>query len=155
SGAEVIAVLSVISSVIAVIEGSQSLYEAAKNTKGLNEAFLKVAENIPLVLSTLRRIKEVQGSVIENYTNAADATQKADLEESSKAVSSILKICREKARQLEEIIEAVITGDEATRLERYRKALQAAVPGKRRKVEELMRDILDKLQLLHTHHYFQ
>jgi hypothetical protein len=48
-----------------------------------------------------------------------------------------------------------VPGNEATRVERYRKALKTVLPGKKHKVEGLMQEILEKLQLLHTHHYFK
>lgn len=49
----------------------------------------------------------------------------------------------------------MVPGSEATRTERYRKALKTVLPGKKHKVEGLMQEILEKLQLLHTYHHFK
>jgi len=45
--------------------------------------------------------------------------------------------------------------DDAGWAERYTKAAYAVMPGKKRKVEDLMREILEKLQLLHTSRFFK
>lgn len=44
SGAEVIAVLGVISSVIAIVDGTKKVYDAASDAHGLPEAFREVAD---------------------------------------------------------------------------------------------------------------
>jgi hypothetical protein len=153
SGAEVGLVLGIISSVIAIIDGSQKWYDAAKDAKGLHEAFRKVAENVPLVLDTLRAVERAQKQVQDTWQNFDD-TQKEGFEKSAKAIKPVFQTCKVNAKALREIFEEVVPGDEAGRLERYAMALKAIFPDKQRKVESLMKEILEKLQLLHTHHYF-
>ena len=155
SGAEPAAVLGMISSIIAVIEASQKIYEAAKNAQGLHEAFRKVAENVPLVLNTLREAKKVQKKADAEYKTTIDGARRQAIEESSRAVVPIMETCKGNAQALKEIFEKVVPGDGASSFERYAKAVQTVMPGKKRKVEELMKDILEKLQLLHDYYFFK
>jgi Sec-independent protein translocase protein TatA len=154
SGAEVGLVLGIISSVIAVFTASQKLFDAAKDTKGLHEAFRKVAENVPLVLGTLRAAEEVQKKMEAEWQSSDDSANKQAIETTSKETEPVFETCEANARALRDIFEKVVPGNEANRVERYRKALKTVLPGKKRKVEGLMQEILEKLQLLHTHHYF-
>ncbi|KAI7303801.1 hypothetical protein KC315_g15465 [Hortaea werneckii] len=57
--------------------------------------------------------------------------------------------------ELQQIFQKVVPGDGASRVERYKKAARAVLPRKKRKVEDLMKDILKKLQLLHTSRFFK
>lgn len=59
SGVEAIAVLGLVSSVIAIIEASRDLYDAASSVDGLHEAFWAVSQNNSLVLNILRDCKKV------------------------------------------------------------------------------------------------
>ena len=155
SGAEVITVLGLISSVIAIIEASRDLYDAASSVEGLHEAFRTVSQNIPLVLNILRDCKKVQEHIDRDYSSTTDADQKRDIEESNKAVEPLLTTCQEDVKRLQEIFQKVVPGDEASWLERYKKAAHAVLPGKKRKVEDLMKEILEKLQLLQTSRFFK
>jgi hypothetical protein len=155
SGAELSIVLGLVSSVIAIIRTSQDVYDAAKDAKGLHEAFRKVAENVPLVLSTLRAAEDVQKQMKVEWQASTDATKKRAIEETAKEVEPVFETCKVNARALRDIFEEVVPGDADGRVERYKKALKTALPGKKHKVESLMQEILEKLQLLHTQHYFQ
>ena len=63
--------------------------------------------------------------------------------------------CEDNAKKLKDIFEKVVPEEHAHWLERYRKAVQAVMPNKKRKVEDLMKDILEKLQLLHTNQFYK
>jgi len=154
SGTEANLVLGLISSVIAIIEASQKTYEAARNAQGLHEAFRKVAANIPLVLDTLREAERVQETAVK-HLETKDATQQQAIAKTSIAVKPVIEACKQNAQALQKIFEAVLPSDGASWLERYRKALKTVLPGKERKVEELMEEILEKLQLLHTNGFFK
>jgi hypothetical protein len=155
SGAEAITVLGLISSVIAIIEASRDLYDAASSVEGLHEAFRAVSQNIPLVLNILRDCKKVQEQVDRDYSLTTDADRKREIEESSKAVEPLIKACQENGKRLQEIFQKVVSEDDASWIERYKKAASAVMPGKKRKVEDLMKEILEKLQLLHTSRFFK
>lgn len=155
SGAEVGLVLGIISSIISVLTASQKIFDAAKNAKGLHEAFRKVAENVPLVLGTLRAAEEVQKKMEAEWQSSDDSAKKQAIETASKEIEPVFETCEADARALRDIFEKVVPGSDATRTERYRKALKTVLPGKKQKVETLMQEILAKLQLLHTYHYFK
>jgi hypothetical protein len=155
SGAEVITVLGLISSVITIIETSRDIYDAASSAEGLHEAFRAVSQNIPLVLNILRDCKKVQEQVDKDYSSTVDDNLKRDIEESNKAVEPLILACQENAKRLQQIFEKVVPDDEANWFERYKKAAHAVMPGKKRKVEDLMKEILEKLQLLHTSRFFK
>ena len=153
--AEIFAVLGLITSAITLIETSKSVFDAAKDAKGLHEAFRKVSENIPLVLEILKDARKVQKHAGTTYEESNDPASKKALEESAKATKPMFKTCEEDAQQLRDIFEKVVPGDDATWADRYWKAAQSVMPGKKRKVEDLMKEILQKLELLHTNHFFK
>jgi hypothetical protein len=155
SGAEVITVLGLISSVITIIETSRDIYDAASSAEGLHEAFRAVAQNIPLVLNVLRDCKKVQEHVDKDYSLTVDENLKRDIEESNKAVEPLILACQDNAKRLQEIFRKVVPEDDASWVERYKKVVRVVMPGKKRKVEDLMKDILEKLQLLHTSRFFK
>ncbi|TKX23130.1 hypothetical protein C1H76_4678 [Elsinoe australis] len=154
SGVEAITIAGLIGSIITIINTSRELYDTAHNAQGLHEAFRAVSQNIPLVLDILRKCKAIQERNDERYKATKDAELKRELKNSAEAVRPIMTTCKENVQRLNDIFDKVIPGDDAGRLERYRKATQAAVSGKKRKVEDLMKDILQKLQLLHTSQFF-
>lgn len=155
SGAEVITIVGLISSVISLIETSRSLYDTANEADGLHEAFRAVALNVPLVLDILKGCKTIQEGLAKDYEASTDADQKRELEATAEAVKPVMLKCKENAEALKEIFEKVVPGDEAKWLERYKKAAKSLMPGRKKKVEELMKEILEKLQLLQTSRFFQ
>ncbi|KAM0704421.1 hypothetical protein Q7P35_008655 [Cladosporium inversicolor] len=153
SGAEAALVLGLISSAIAIIDASQKIYDAARDASGLHKAFKTVAENIPLVLDTLRAAEKAQQKAKSNWQTFDDA-KKQQLEDTSKAVKPVFETCKANAKALRDVFEEVVPGDEAGRMERYLMALKTVSPRKKHKVESMMQEMLEKLQLLHTHHSF-
>ncbi|KAI7227084.1 hypothetical protein KC330_g8558 [Hortaea werneckii] len=155
SGAEVITVLGLISSVITIIETSRDVFDAAASADGLHEAFRAVSKNIPLVLNILRDCKTTQELVEQDYSLTVDEDLKSDIEESNKAIKPLIQACQDDAKQLQQIFQKVVPEDDTSRVERYKKAARAVLPGKKRRVEDLMKNILEKLQLLHTSRFFK
>lgn len=133
SSAEVSAVLGVISSIITIVEGTKKVYDAATNAKGLPEAFRKVAGRLPIVENILGSTHQY----IEKRKVNSDAC---------KGVEQVAKACEENAKKLEELFDKTIPGDDASRLTRYIKAVN--VVGKRGRVEDLMKELLEGVQLL-------
>ncbi|OQO15302.1 hypothetical protein B0A48_00685 [Cryoendolithus antarcticus] len=152
SGGEVIVVLGVIASVISILDGAKQIIDAAQDVKGLHEAFRKVAENIPLVLCTLKKVQQVLRMA---SMNSPDTAHKMDIDHSAKEVRPVFESCQTNANALYEIFKEVVPADEDSRLERYKKVLSTVAPGKKRKVEDLMKETLEKLQLLHLNHFFE
>ena len=133
SGAEAIAVLGVISSIIAIVDGTKKVYDAATNPQGLPEAFREVAGRLPIVGNTLDSTKQ---NIEERKVN----------NDSCKGVKHIVEACEEKAKRLEELFHKAIPPDGASDLKRYYKAVKAW--GKGSEVESLMKGMLEDLQLL-------
>ena len=133
SGAEGIAVLGVISSIIAIVDGTKKVYDAATNAQGLPEAFREVAGRLPIVGNTLDSTKQ---NIEERKVN----------NDSCKGVKHVVEACEEKAKKLEELFHKAIPPDGASDLKRYYKAVRAW--GKGSEVENLMKAILEDVQLL-------
>ncbi|KAI7770102.1 hypothetical protein LZL87_013725 [Fusarium oxysporum] len=137
SGAEAFAVLGAISAVISIVDGIKKVYEAASDKGGLPSAFRAVANRVPLVLETLQTAyDEVQAG------NINDAT--------CKAMQKVIEACGTKAKNLDTIIEEVLPEADASRMERYHKALKSLPKGSR--VESLMKGILIDMQVLTSNH---
>jgi hypothetical protein len=57
----------------------------------------------------------------------------------------LIKACQEDTKRLQEIFEKVVSDDIASWFERYKKVTHAAMAGKKRVVEDLVKEILKKL----------
>lgn len=137
SGAEAIAVLGVISSIISIVDGTKKVYDAATNAQGLPEAFREVAGRLPIVGNTLDSAKQ---NIEERKVN----------NDSCKGVKHIVEACEEKAKKLEELFHKAIPADGASDLKRYFKAVKAW--GKGSEVESLMKGMLEDVQFLACEH---
>ena len=155
SGAEPLAVLGAISSVIAIIETCRELVEAAKDARGLHDTFRKASENIPVILDTLREAEKVQEQAKNDYVNSDDAAQRDAIEKTSQAVTTIMATCQSNAVALKQTFEKLLAERTASSLGRYTQAISSINPSKKRKVENLLREILEKLQLLQTYQFFK
>ncbi|PQE04790.1 hypothetical protein CJF30_00004576 [Rutstroemia sp. NJR-2017a BBW] len=126
SGAEAILVLGVISSIIAIIDGTKKFYDATTNKQGLPEAFREVADRLPIVRNILSSAKEHidQGEVGED---------------SCSGVKHVVQSC-----------EKLIPADGTSDLKRYYKAVKGL--GKGNEVESLMKGMLEDVQLLACEH---
>jgi hypothetical protein len=155
SGAEAITIVGLISSIITIIETSKKLYDASHDAKGLHEAFRDVAQNLPLVLDILRDCHAIQQQVDKDRETTIDATHKAELEESSAAIKTVMADCHKKAKTLESIFEKVMPSEGAKKRERYKKAAKSMKPGRAKKVVGLMTSIMTNLQTLQTSRFFK
>ena len=100
-------------------------------------------------------MQRMQERANQEYKDTIDPARRRELESSAEAVKPIMLACEENAHQLQTTFDKVIPSEQATRLERYRKAVQAVMPDKKRKVEDLMKGIIEQLQLLHTDQFFK
>jgi hypothetical protein len=137
SGAEAILVLGVISSVIAIVDGTKQVYDGASNAKGLPEAFREVAGRLPIVRNILESAKQ-------HIRNG-----QAD-EALCKAMKPLIDRCEERAKTLDGIFQKVLPPDDASRLDRYISAVKTL--GKGGRVEILMKGLLDDVLLLASKH---
>jgi hypothetical protein len=137
SGAEVIVVLGVISSIISIVDGTKQIYDAATNAQGLPEAFRDVAGRLPIVRNILGSAKQ--------HIDKGDVN-----EDSCKGVKHVVEACEKKAKKLDELFHKAIPADGASDLKRYYKAVKAY--GKGNEVENLMKGMLEDVQLLACEH---
>lgn len=137
SGAEAIVVLGVISSIISIIDGTKQIYDAATNAQGLPEAFRDVAGRLPIIRNILGSAKQ--------HIDKGDVN-----EDSCKGVKHIVEACEEKAKKLDKLFHKAIPADGASDLTRYYKAVKAY--GKGNGVENLMKGMLEDVQLLACEH---
>ena len=137
SGAEAVAVLGLISSIISIVEGTKKIYDAATNARGLPEAFRVVADRLPIVENILGSTKQ-------------DIEKRKVNNDSCNGVKHTVEACEEKAKELKGLFDKVIPEDGASRLTRYYKAVKAL--GKGNEVEKLMRGMLVDVQLLACEH---
>jgi len=138
SGPEAAAlVLGIISSVIAIVDGAMQVYNAAGNAQGLPEAFQEVAGRLPIVENILRSAhQQIKDGTVDN--------------EACKGMIHIAEACQSKAKRLEVIFEKVLPEEDASRMERYLKAVRTL--GKGNRVELLMKGMLEDVQLLADSH---
>jgi N-terminal domain on NACHT_NTPase and P-loop NTPases len=123
-------VVGLISGIIAIIDATRKVYDAATDQQGLPAAFREVAQRLPLIRSILVK------------ANARAEHGQVDDE----AAKSILETCKRTVEELDGIFQKVVPQEGGSRLERYYKA--ARTLGKGGKVEALMKRILDDLHLL-------
>ncbi|CAN9468043.1 unnamed protein product [Alternaria alternata] len=137
SGAEAILVLGVISSIIAIIDGTKQVYDAATNPQGLPAAFHEIANRLPIIRTIL--------------SSAEKHIKNKDVDESwCKGVRDIINACEEKAKVLDMLFHKAIPGEGVSRLRRYYTAVKSY--GKGNEVETLMKKMLEDVQLLACEH---
>lgn len=126
-------VISLVASVIGIIDGAKTVWDAVKDPNGQPQAFRQVAARLLLVRDILEKAK------LE--ANQLDETSQEDLEK-------VLEECKGKAEKLDKIFRKVLPGSEEGRLGRYRKAVSTPFSGGQ--VEQLMEGILKDAQLIAT-----
>lgn len=136
-GRRAILILGAISSIIAIIDGTKQVFDAAKDAQGLPKAFCEVAARLSIIQNILSSAKR----------QIEDADTDKDFYASAK---DVVENCRKKAKKLEELFQKVLPADGASRAERYISALRTL--GKGSRVEVLMKGMLDDVHLLAINH---
>jgi len=129
SGIEVVGLISAVISIVGAVE---NIYSGFRDARNLPQAFREVAEKLPLVRETLR-IAEQQ------IKSTSD-------EEACEAIKTVVENCKVKAERLKEVFATVAPSEPPTRLERYSVAVRRW--GKRNRVEELTREMMEDVRLL-------
>lgn len=127
-------VLSIISSIISIIDATKQIYEAVEDEAGLSTNFKKSAMKLPLIAKLLEDV--------ERYINSLGS------ESIKAAFIPTLKDCKVQAKLLQKLFEKVMPEEGGSRWDRYVKT--ARTIGKGGRVESLIKGILDDLQLLTT-----
>ena len=136
SGLEVI---GGISAVIAIIDASVKIWRCAQQDIKLSETFQTVARRLPLLLSSLQTCHDQLETVKE--------TLSTDVVES---FTKIVAKCKAEARQLRDIFEDTIPGENAGRTERYMAAVKSI--GKGKTVEQLLKSISEDTREMANYH---
>ena len=129
SGIEVVGLISAVISIVGAVE---NIYSGFRDARNLPQAFRDVAEKLPLVRETLR-IAEQQ------IKSTSD-------EDACEAIKTVVENCKVKAERLKEVFATVAPSEPPTRLERYSVAVRRW--GKRNRVEELTREMMEDVRLL-------
>lgn len=148
------AVLGAISSVIAIIETSKEVYDAAKDAKGLHESFRKASDSVAIILSTLYQARLVQERAVKAHKESDNVARRSEIENESRAVEPIMDLCKSNTEVLFDIFASIAPKRNTSRVRRYANAIGNSMPGKKRKVQTLLRETMESLQLLHTYHSF-
>lgn len=136
--------VSVIVSIINVVQAISSTYEAIQHLRGLPKAFTEVNQSLPLVKETLEAARsQLLGVPLD--------------EASAKAIELVTKGCEEKANALLDIFQKIDNGKKDAKnggvFEFYRTIV---IPlGKAHRVEALMQDILKGLKKLAINQLFK
>ncbi|CCC14321.1 hypothetical protein SMACR_08910 [Sordaria macrospora] len=137
--------LNVASSIISIVDAVVKVISAYQDVNGLPDAVRDAYTRLPLVADTLRLATECMNQ--SQPDNDQDNTTK----ESCRAMLQVLQACREKATLLGTIFHAVLPPG-TTRPSARKRFTTAAIMtlhmGKSRKVESLMKGILQDIQLL-------
>lgn len=140
SGAEAALVLGLASSALACFEAAYQVYTAAHDAKGLTKSFRVIADQIPLVLHTLHLIE--QSIKVDTVSEEALRTSKP-----------VLERCKENARSLKAAFEKALPPKDASRADRYKKAVEMKWKGG--EVKKSMELVMQDLDLLAQHQIFQ
>jgi hypothetical protein len=137
SGAELI---GAISGIVAILDATIKLYSALRDASGLPSNIHIAAGRLPLVLETLQTARR---GIKSNATASDDACV---------AMMLVLDSCEKKARSLQKIFRllAPIPGSGTSTSRRVATALRSLSKGK--KIDELMKGIMEDIQLLAGNH---
>ncbi|OAL70006.1 hypothetical protein A7D00_5535 [Trichophyton violaceum] len=128
-----IEVIGLISSIISIVDTAVKIHNALKDADRLPRAFQEVALRLPVVTDTLTAVK---GHLEENGIDEA----------TFRAIMPVVQACGENAEALKDILQEVTVSPDHSRLQRYRLAIRRL--GKGSQVEELMKALLENVQLL-------
>lgn len=135
-----IEIIGLIGAVVGIVQATIAVSDSIKNLKGLPEAFKEVNKRLPLVEETL------------SAARTQFEKEKPDDEAAAK-VEPILKGCSGKTQELKGILEKIKNAKDKSALSLYRKIVLKL--GKGHRVEVLMKNILEDLQILTGNQIFQ
>lgn len=136
SGLEVI---SGISSVIAIIDGSVEAWNSAKKDVKFSKTFESVANQLPVLQN-----------ILQTYSDYLDSIKATLPVATQQALLDMIKGCEDKAEILRTVFQETMTGDNVERLDRYKKVTRRL--GRGSKVEELMMLITQDVQKWVNHY---
>ncbi|KAL3297557.1 SesA protein [Colletotrichum asianum] len=129
-------VIGLIGSVVGILAAAEVAYQKIKSLKGLPEAFAEVALRLPLAQQILRDVK-IQSQ------NAS--------KEVATTLLPVINSCKENSETLETILKKLDPGESASAwsVDRYISLIKSR--GKKGRVEDLMKKILEDIHTLASH----
>ena len=124
-------IVGLVAAVIGILDVTAKAYTNIQNIAGLPKAFQAVVQKLPLVIQTLQTVET-------HYANAPES--------SIKAARPVVETCKENAEKLKAILEALDPKDTTWKPERY--VIIIKCWGKKGRVEELKKEILEDVQCL-------
>ncbi|KAI8152043.1 hypothetical protein KHU50_011836 [Colletotrichum sp. SAR 10_65] len=131
-------IIGVISGVVGILSAAELAYQKLKSMKGLPEAFAEVALRLPLAQQILRDVK---------------ARSQETSEETAKAIFPVVESCKGNAEALKKVLEDLDPGQPTSawnlHVDKYISLIRSR--GKKGRVEDLMKKILEDLYTLASH----
>ncbi|KAJ0371851.1 hypothetical protein COL154_000537 [Colletotrichum chrysophilum] len=131
-------VIGLVSGVIGILTAAEAAYQKLKAIKGLPEAFAEVALRVPLAQQILRDV---------------EARSQEASEETVKAILAVVESCKGNAEALKTILETLDPGQPTSswnlHVDKYISLIKSC--GKKGRVEDLMKKILEDLYTLASH----
>lgn len=133
SGAEALAVIGLVSSILSIFDAASKVYDAAHDAKGLTKDFQATAEQIPLILNTLTQARK---SLSEGHV----------VEETAKRVKPVLIRCKVNAERVQEAFEKALPSKDASFVEKSKRA--AEMVWRSSEIKKCMEIVVASLDLL-------
>jgi hypothetical protein len=131
-------VIGVIAGAIGILSVTAEIYESIQEIRGLPQAFREVGDKIPLVIDTLKQVR---------------AAARRAPEDRRAVITNIVSTCERRAKTLYLILGKLQPYDESTALfdlDRYVSTIRSW--GKKGRVEDLLKKILEDVTLLVQNH---
>lgn len=132
--------LSTIASILAILDATIAVYKTVHDAKRLPQAFQKIATQISLAWDIL-------------FEAELHYKQAPGQDESS--IQATLVACKQDATDLKEMYVVVCEYIDSNWLPRYKRHISNLAHGRKEKVEELWKRILETLQTLTSYHIFR
>ncbi|KAJ4323641.1 hypothetical protein N0V84_004249 [Fusarium piperis] len=128
-----IEVISLISAIIGIIDGTSKLLKTIRDSRDLPDGFNAVSQRLPLIRAILQATER---RVSESHEGQGDLG----------AIQTLLESCQDQALRLKSILQGVTTQPGATFADRSLLAVRRLA--KENKMDQLMKSLLENVQLL-------
>lgn len=133
--------LTIITSIITLIDTAKRSYQRVHDAKHLPQMFQRIYARFDLATNTLFEVRQL-------YKNVPG-------QEEEEKVKGTLQGCCQDAEEIKDMYETVCSAADTDRLTRYRAYVSNMVHGRKGKVEGKWRSLLEGLQVLQGYHAFK
>ncbi|KAI8154036.1 hypothetical protein K4K49_009984 [Colletotrichum sp. SAR 10_70] len=132
-------VIGIVGSVVGILAGAELAYQKLQSIRGLPEAFAEVVLRVPLAQQILRDV---------------EARSREASEDAAKALLPVVKSCKGNAETLKTTLERLDPGESTPawnlHVDRYISLIKSH--GKKGRIEDLMKKVLQDIYTLASHH---